>query len=92
MLGFNPALDAPGWDPRGARELLAAAGYPGGRGLPPSTIWSSVKAGGIVREHEQMSKDLTAVGITAEFRTRRTGRRTQASSAKAGLPVFLYAW
>ena len=27
-----------------ARDLLAEAGYPGGRGLPPITIWSSVKS------------------------------------------------
>ena len=29
-LGFNPALNAPGWDTRRARDLLAQAGYPGG--------------------------------------------------------------
>jgi oligopeptide transport system substrate-binding protein len=35
--GYNPHLHAPGYDPTLARHLLAAAGYPGGRGLPPIT-------------------------------------------------------
>ena len=66
-LGFNPKLKAYPHDPARARELLAQAGYPGGRGLPPVTIWSSVRSEEILREHERIRKDLEAVGVTAEF-------------------------
>ncbi len=37
--GFNPKLGGYGYDPERARELLARAGYPGGRGLPPIPVW-----------------------------------------------------
>ena len=35
VAGYDPPVDAdPGFDPAAARALLAAAGFPGGRGLP----------------------------------------------------------
>ncbi|HLG23054.1 MAG TPA: peptide ABC transporter substrate-binding protein, partial [Candidatus Manganitrophaceae bacterium] len=37
MLGHNPKIGL-GFDPKRARGLLAEAGYPGGKGLPPITL------------------------------------------------------
>src|SRR5439155_1488686 len=37
--GYNPKLQSYTYDPQKARELLAEAGYPGGRGLPPIAFW-----------------------------------------------------
>ena len=91
-LGFNPALNAPGWDPRRARDLLAQAGYPGGRGLPPITFWSSVKSERVVREHEQMSKDLTAVGIHADFQYQTDWPAFLKILGEGRAPAFLHAW
>jgi len=91
-LGFNPALNAPGWDPRRARDLLAQAGYPGGRGLPPLTFWSSVRSERVVREHEQMSKDLTAVGIHADFQYQTDWPAFLKILGEGRAPAFLHAW
>jgi ABC-type transport system substrate-binding protein len=79
------------YDPRRARELLAQAGYPGGRGLPPIAIWSSVKERVLI-EHELMKKYLDAVGIRAEFHYETNWPAFSAMLTEGKLPVFLYAW
>jgi peptide/nickel transport system substrate-binding protein/oligopeptide transport system substrate-binding protein len=91
-LGFNPHLKGYGFDPEKARELLANAGFPGGRGLPVLTIWSSVKHEGIVREHEQVRKSLEAVGLRAEFHYQTDWPVFSRMLADGKLPLFLYAW
>ncbi|HWC05369.1 MAG TPA: ABC transporter substrate-binding protein [Methylomirabilota bacterium] len=91
-LGFNPKLRGYPYDPARARELLAQAGYPGGRGLPPIAIWSSVRSEEILREHERVRKDLEAVGITAEFQYNPDWPSFSRAMAERRLPVFLRAW
>jgi peptide/nickel transport system substrate-binding protein/oligopeptide transport system substrate-binding protein len=91
-LGYNPQVRGYAHDPARARHLLAQAGYPGGRGLPPLHIWSAVRDEDVLKEHDRMRQDLAAVGVRAEFQylpdwpayTRRLGERS--------FPVYLYAW
>jgi peptide/nickel transport system substrate-binding protein len=91
-LGFNPNLNAPTWDQRRARDLLAQAGYPGGRGLPPLTFWSSVKSERVLREHEQMGRDLAAVGIRADFQYQTDWPSFLKILGEGRAPAFLHAW
>ncbi|MBI1964464.1 MAG: ABC transporter substrate-binding protein [Candidatus Rokubacteria bacterium] len=91
-LGFSPKLAGYPYDPRKARELLAEAGYSGGRGLPPLAIWSGAKRDIIVREHEQMKKYLAAVGITAEVHYLTDWPAFSRMLDEGKMPVFMYGW
>jgi len=91
-LGYNPDLKSHAYDPARARELLAQAGYPQGRGLPPIAIWSSVKLERVLQEHEQIKKYLAAVGVTADFHYETNWPTFSAALAQGKFPMFLYAW
>jgi len=92
MMGFNPKLNGYAYDPQRARDLLALAGYPGGRGLPPIQIWSGVKLEKLLQEHEQIKKYLAAVGIQAEFHYETNWPSFSAMLTQGKFPMFLYAW
>jgi len=91
-LSFNPALRGYPYDPARARDLLADAGHPGGRGLGPLAIWSSVKHEGILREHEQIRRNLEAVGVQVEFHYLTEWPRFLRGIEEARFPIFLHAW
>ncbi|PYO35086.1 MAG: hypothetical protein DMD86_07505 [Candidatus Rokuibacteriota bacterium] len=92
MMGFNPKLNGYAYDPQRARDLLALAGYPGGRGLPPIQIWSGVKLEKLLQEHEQIKKYLAAVGVQAEFHYETNWPSFSAMLTQGKFPMFLYAW
>jgi peptide/nickel transport system substrate-binding protein/oligopeptide transport system substrate-binding protein len=91
-LGYNPKLRGYSHDPARARELLAQAGHPGGRGLPPIVIWSSVRSEAIVSEHERIRRDLEAIGLAVEFQYSPDWPSFARQMAERKLPVFLRAW
>lgn len=91
-LGFNPGLEGYAFDPGRARELLARAGYPEGRGLPPLTIWSSVKPDSVVQEHERIKRYLAAVGVRVDVQYLTDWPAFSRRLNEGTSPIFLYAW
>jgi peptide/nickel transport system substrate-binding protein/oligopeptide transport system substrate-binding protein len=92
ILGFNPKLKAPDYRPGRARELLAHAGYPGGRGLAPIRITSSVNADAVVREHDYIRRALAAVGVKVEFVYLTDWPAFSRALTQRRLQAFMYAW
>jgi oligopeptide transport system substrate-binding protein len=90
--GFNPKLGGYAYDPELARTFLTQAGYPQGRGLPPIAIWSSVKRDDIVRELEEIRRDLAAIGVNAEVHYLTDWSAFSRQLDEGRLPVFLYGW
>ena len=88
-LGYNPRLNGYPYDPARARDLLAQAGYPGGRGLPPLSIWASVK---LDREHALIRRYLEAVGVQTEFKYVTEWPQFSRLLGEGHFPLFQYAW
>ena len=88
-LGYNPGLRGYDYDPARARELLAQAGYPAGRGLPPLIIWAGAK---LEREHQMVVRDLKAVGFQAEFKYVTDWPQFARMLGEGKFPMFQYAW
>jgi peptide/nickel transport system substrate-binding protein/oligopeptide transport system substrate-binding protein len=91
-LGYNPDVRALAHDPQRARRLLADAGYRDGAGLPPITIWSSVRSERLLDEHERIVKALAAVGIKAGYKYETDWPAFSRRLADGQAQMFLYSW
>ena len=69
MPGYNPDLVGYPYDLARARQLLADAGYPGGKDLPPLELWTGVTSDTVTQEHEAIKRDLERLGLKVELLT-----------------------
>jgi len=91
-LGYNPGVRPLAHDPALARKLLAEAGYPGGAGLPPLTIWSGAKTERLLEEHARIVKNLADVGIRAAYQYETDWPKFSRLLVEGKAPMFLYSW
>jgi peptide/nickel transport system substrate-binding protein/oligopeptide transport system substrate-binding protein len=69
MPGSNPNPAGYPYDLSRARQLLAEAGYPEGKDLPPLELWTSVTTVAALQEHEAIKRDLERLGLKVELFT-----------------------
>jgi oligopeptide transport system substrate-binding protein len=90
--GYDPQFRLYPFDPQRAKDLLAKAGYPGGKGLPVFQIWSSAKAADNVREHEAIQRYLADIGVRVEFQYNTNWPSFNSQVYEGKLPIFRYGW
>jgi peptide/nickel transport system substrate-binding protein/oligopeptide transport system substrate-binding protein len=90
--GYDPRLPGYPYDPKKAAELLAAAGYPGGKGLPVIQIWSARKNEEAVAEHDAIVKSWAALGVKADVQYNTNWPEYKAQVYAGKLPIFRYSW
>ncbi len=90
--GYDPKLTGYPNDSKKAAELLAAAGYPRGKGLPVIQIWSARKTEEAVAEHDAIVRSWAALGIKAEVHYNTNWPEYKAQVYAGMLPIFRYSW
>jgi oligopeptide transport system substrate-binding protein len=86
--GFNPQFKGIAYNPDKAKALLAEAGFPGGKGLPPLQLSFRQKQSDIGHTAEVLQQQLSAVGIPVTLNGMEWG--TFLSLNKAGKTAMVH--
>jgi oligopeptide transport system substrate-binding protein len=92
MPGYNPEVQGYSYDPDKAKELLARAGHPGGTGLTPVTVSSTLKSTEIRQECEAVRQYLKNIGVEAELGEFEAWPAFQRALEQGETQLFRYAW
>ncbi|QTA84275.1 ABC transporter substrate-binding protein [Desulfonema magnum] len=92
IAGFNPRFKGYSYDPRKARELLAEAGYPGGKGIPPLEIWTVSKSESVKNEILAYQKYLADIGIQLIPKVATNWKEFIGLVNEKKVPIFYMAW
>ena len=75
-----------------AKELLAEAGYPEGRGLPPIELWSASKAEMTQKELEIVKSNLARIGVDLRIHYETNWKIFEEMMISYKTLIFRYAW
>ncbi|MCB9232228.1 MAG: ABC transporter substrate-binding protein [Bacteroidia bacterium] len=89
MPGFNPEMvKGYAFDPDKAAQLLAEAGYPGGKGLPALSLKSNPKYQAVM---EFVQKSMESIGVTLEIDNMQ-GATLRELSSKGQINLWRASW
>ena len=92
MPGSDPNFRGLPYDPAKAKALLAAAGYPGGKGLPPLDLYANSNIQWSVKTVDLLREMYQSIGVPARVKVMEFGAMVAASNKKTVLPTFFIAW
>jgi oligopeptide transport system substrate-binding protein len=92
MPGYNPEVEGYGYNLDKAKALLAEAGYPDGKNLPPIVWASSVKSAVSRQDYEAVQQYLADIGVQLELREFDNWPAFQQALQRGELEMFRYAW
>jgi oligopeptide transport system substrate-binding protein len=91
--GYDAQLKGLPYDPARAKQLLAEAGFPGGKGLPPL----SVTVNPVTADYRMMAEPIAAMlkdtlGIAIDVQLQEFAAFTAAMNRRDALPAFMTGW
>jgi oligopeptide transport system substrate-binding protein len=92
MPGSSPAKVIYPYDPKRAKQLLAEAGHPGGKGIPPIEFWCAQKAEMAQKELDIVKSNLANIGIDLKVHYETNWNDFENMMISYKTPIFRYAW
>ncbi len=92
MPGYDPDLTSYDYNPRLAAQLLAEAGYPGGKGLPILELWYTSNEQSTPQELEAYRESLAALGVTIEIHRAANWASMEEMLAVGRAAMFRLGW
>jgi peptide/nickel transport system substrate-binding protein/oligopeptide transport system substrate-binding protein len=92
IAGFDPNFKGYAYDPAKTRQLLAEAGYPGGRGIPPIEVWTVSKSESVKQELAAYQRYLADVGIQLVPKVANNWKEFIGLINAKKAPMFYAAW
>ncbi len=90
--GSDPHFKDLPYDPAKAKTLLAAAGYPGGRGLPPLEVYATEKVPLTQKTMDILRQMYAQLGVTVNERQMEQGSLIAAVDKNTSVPSFVFGW
>lgn len=92
IAGFDPNFKGYTYDAERARKLLAQAGYPQGKGIPPIEIWTVSKSESVQRELQAYKRYLADIGVELIPKVASNWREFIKFIDERKAPMYYAAW